>query len=85
MKWFEVAALVAVIDAVAMYCCCKVAKKSKDSLTLTDLDGIKFEISKDLIVSILNKGQYREVTTYMGEVFLVKETLPEIVSEGEWL
>ena len=85
MKMLEIAGIalfVAFIDAFALYCCCKVAKKENEMITLTDIDGVKFDIYTDMIISIINKGQYREVTTYIGEVFRIRETLPELVSKG---
>ena len=81
MKWYEVLAIISVMDAVWMYCCCKVSKSNKNmKITLTDTDGIKFEIDADLIDGVFNRGKYTEVTTFMGETFSVLETVSEVLT-----
>lgn len=81
MKWFEVVAIISVMDAVWMYCCCKVSKRSKDmKIILTDVDGVRFEIYADMIDGVFNRGKYTEITTYMGETYSVLETVAEVLA-----
>lgn len=47
-------------------------------ITLTDIDGVRFEADMDMVKSLFDRGPHREITFHILGKFKVKETIPEI-------
>lgn len=48
-------------------------------MVLTDIDGVQFQLYGDMVKTILDKKAYRLVKTCLGDTFLVKEEVAEII------
>lgn len=48
-------------------------------MILTDIDGVQFQLYGDMVKTILDKKAYRLVKTCLGDTFLVKEEVAEII------
>lgn len=50
-------------------------------ITLTDIDGVNFELDIDIIKEMHDRGSYREITCHIVGLLRVKETIPEIMAK----
>ncbi len=50
-------------------------------ITLTDIDGVNFELDIDIIKEMHDRGSYREITCHIVGLLRVKNTIPEIMAK----
>lgn len=48
-------------------------------MTLTDIDGVEFELGADAITEVWNRKSFRAVVTSVGDHLLVKERVGTII------
>lgn len=48
-------------------------------MKLTDIDGVEFMLYGDMVKTIFDRKAYRVVETHIGDTFLVKESVNEII------